>query len=137
MRRADVLSLIFKATPLWLPILLFFYNPNREASLPLDSKIVGISASQGKITDRLTIIKVVQILSDHNRGYWDRGRNNCPSPTATARFDVTEGAAPLTLMFGPNWVCANANFGGKIESFIWHIPPEKELELRRLLAINA
>ncbi len=115
---------------------------DKAAILPVSSEVSSISVREGrnsparKITDRSTIEQVLNLISKNNRG-WETSWNTFPTPSASAIFDTAKKSPHLVLWFGPSWVGARVDVGGKRENRFWRVPPEIQLELRRLLALNA
>jgi hypothetical protein len=54
-----------------------------------------------------------------------------------AGFTSKHNSVVFVLWFGSDWLGAKAEHEGKTANYFWHIRPEVEFELRRLLAINA
>jgi hypothetical protein len=78
-----------------MPLGLLFYNPSREAKLPIGANVISVTVADKRITDRHTVLRVTNILFQYNRGYWENGYKNCPQPKVIATFEVKKILRPL------------------------------------------
>ena len=115
---------------------------DQTATLPVASDVANISVRHDhnqptkRITDRPTIERALKLISENNRG-WETSWNTFPTPSASAVFETEKQSPHLVLWFGKNWLGARVEVGGKLQNHFWRAPPEIQIELRRLLGINA
>lgn len=112
-------------------------------TVPLPDDILQITVSvKGKeqsiriVQNRAAIEHAIKLISENNSN-WSKTQFTFPTPSASAVFSTANGSAPLVIWFGPDWLGVAATVGGERGNYFWHVPPEVEFELRRLLEIHA
>jgi len=116
--------------------------PPQEITIPSPNAIsqITVSVNRGaqskqRIQGRAIIERVIILVSENNTG-WSKSLFTFPTPSATAVLSTANGSVPLVITFGPDWLAVATTVDGELSNYFWHVRPEVELELRRLLDIN-
>jgi len=108
--------------------------PLPEAISELTVSVKGREQSKKIIQDRSVIERVTKLVSENNSG-WSKSAFTFPTPSASAVLSAPNGTVPIVIWFGPDWLGVAVD--GEQGNYFWHVRPEVEFELRRLLEINA
>lgn len=108
--------------------------PLTEAISEITVSVKEREQSKKIIQDRSVIERVTKLVSENNSG-WTKSRFAFPTPSASAVLSTPSGTVPVVIWFGPDWL--GVTVAGEQGNYFWHVRPEVEFELRRLLEINA
>jgi hypothetical protein len=113
-----------------------FTVPLSDDILQITVSVKGKEQSKRIVQNRATIEHAIKLVSE-NKSNWSKAKFTFPIPSASAAFSTANGSAPLVIWFGPDWLGVAATVSGERGNYFWHIPPEVEFELRRLLEVRA
>lgn len=113
-----------------------FTVPLPDGILQITVSVKGQEQSKRIIQNRAAIEHVIKLVSE-NSSSWSKSQFTFPTPSASAVLSTANGSAPLVIWFGPDWLGVAATVGRERGNYFWHVPPEVEFELRRLLEIHA